>query len=106
MWDSKEYYRFDRFYQCGIYHWERMFKVEHGVEYVWNKMNRHCGSIPANAVSGCKADCSTRVAHLGWMRLEDRIRKCKERREEDKGQFFSEELYDAILDKNPNLVKF
>jgi hypothetical protein len=106
MWDSKEYYRFDKFYGCGSYHWERMFKVDKDTEYVWNKMNRHCGSIPSNSLQGVKADCPTRVAHLGWMKLEDRIRKCKERREEDKGQFFSEELYDAILDKNPNLVKF
>ncbi len=106
MWDE-EHYRDDDIWPAGMSYVPRMFRVT-GSCYEWPEKRRHCGSIPESVVRCSNGiNSSVRVKHLGWMKPEDRDKKYLDRITDDPNcEFYPKEVYEAILDKNPTLVKW
>ena len=106
MWDE-ENYRDDDIWPAGTYYGPRMFKVTPDERYTFPDKKRHCGSVPVQAFKRSGINCSVRVKHLGWAKNDDRDRKYLERVAEDPDSgIFPREIYDAILDPSPTLVKW
>lgn len=105
MWD-KEHYRDDDVWPSGMTYAPRMFRVKDD-NYIWHNKRRHCGSIPANVLEYPGINSSVRVKHLGWMKNDDRDKKYLDRiRDDPDNKFFPQDVYNAILDANPTLVKW
>jgi glycosyltransferase involved in cell wall biosynthesis len=107
MWDDEQHYRDDDIWPAGNSYAPRMFRVKPGMEYEFENVRRHCGSIPANVLRCPGVNSSVRVKHLGWMKPEDRDKKYLDRITDDpNNEFFPQEVYDAILDEHPKLVEW
>ena len=105
MWDSEQYYRDDDIWPAGNYA-PRMFRVS-GKDYKIADRYRHCGSIPESVLRLPGMNSSVRVKHLGWMKFKDRTEKYNKRISEDLScDMYSKEVYEAIKDPNPTLVKW
>jgi len=105
MWDSEQYYRDDDIWPAGNYA-PRMFRAS-DIDYKITERYRHCGNIPESVLRLPGINSSVRVKHLGWMRFEDRIDKYNKRISEDLNcDMYPKEVYEAIKDPNPTLVKW
>jgi glycosyltransferase involved in cell wall biosynthesis len=106
MWDE-EHYRDDDIWPAGNGHAPRMFRVKSNTEYQWPDLRRHCGSVPINVMKAPGMNSDIRVKHLGWMTSDDRNKKYLDRVVDDPNcEFFPIEVYNAILDDHPTLVKW
>lgn len=107
MWDDEQHYRDDDKWPAGAVYAPRMFKNV-GSCYEWSESRRHCGSIPESMVRcSIGINCSVRVKHLGWVKKDDRDKKYLERLQDDPfNEFYSDEVYSAILESSPILVKW
>ena len=106
MWNDEQHYRDDDIWPAGNYA-ARMFRGKPGMNYEWPNLRRHCGSVPSNVLQAPGMNSSIRVKHLGWMKPDDRDKKYLDRITDDpNNEFFPQEVYDAILDTRPTLVKW
>ncbi len=107
MWNDEYHYRDDDFFPAATVYAPRMFRVKNGTEYHFNGKLKHCGSIPQNIVDDVFLPSSIRVKHLGYMNPQDRTRKYREKTQDDPTyQYYSKEIYDAILDNDPPCVEW
>ena len=106
MWNSENKYRSDKYFGVGT--GVRMCRSDLLKDYKWNKNKRHCGSLPFSILGNTPTYiATTKVKHLGYLKEEDRIRKYKEKTEDDKNnEFYSKEVYQEILNNSPPLYNF
>lgn len=111
-WNSINTYRKDSWWNPEKNYATRMFKYNKDKEYVWNKQDRHCQSIPINILASDFSNAYeglTKMRHLGWANKYDRLRKYLEREAEDRERNYTwipKSVYDSILEDEPNMERF
>lgn len=106
FWNTT-HYREDKYWQAHKYYRTFLIRYQPNFDYHWREAALHSGRFPANIAELPGAISKLRIKHLGWLNPIDRIIKYRRYMEWDpEGKYGILGQYEAILDLNPNLVKW
>lgn len=104
---NETHYREDRLWNAHTVYRPFLCRFRSDMQVVWKEIPLHCGRFPDNILSLPHGLSELRLKHLGWMKKKDRINKFTRYMALDPdGKYGSIEQYLAILDENPNLIKW
>jgi glycosyltransferase involved in cell wall biosynthesis len=106
MWDET-HYREDDHWNAHKSYRPFLLRYQPDFHYTWKETPQHCGRFPGNTSSFERADCQSRIKHMGWATKETRAEKFKRYTLLDPDALYGiRAQYDSIQDENPHLIRW